>query len=577
MKKVAVYCRVSTDHEDQANSFEAQQRYFREYITRHPEWELYDVYADEGVTGTSTEKRLEFQRMIQDAYAKKFELIITKEVSRFSRNTLDTLSYVRQLQAIKVGIVFANDGINTIERSSETFLALLSTMAQEESRKTSERVKWGQKRQMEQGVVFGKSMLGYDVEDGKMAINSEGAEIVKLIFHKYAIEKKGTSVIARELREAGYKSFSGNTKWTNTSILRIIKNEKYVGDLIQKKTYTPDFLTHKKKYNRDAEDKVCLAEHHEAIIDRDTWNLAQTELQKRNRHGEAASGHSNRYLFSGKIKCGICGASYVSRKKHLKNGSISKKWGCYTATTEGTRHLDTQGNEVGCDIGTMIRDDVATEMVQQAAATLKIDTRWIIDNVTKLATNAILASEQTNLDSEERLENAIKKAQKKRTKVMDTFFAEEITKEEMRMMTNQYDTELSDLQSRLEAVRKQQTLRYDISQLSGDIRKEITSIVKGETASEAFYKNLLDHMTVYPDKRVEICFNLIPYKWTYVMDKLQKTKQKNEVSHNDTEVPDKNEGLESLETQGVSEGVFHFDHSVPMSVSSPFSSGYGME
>ena len=577
MKKVAAYCRVSTDHEDQVNSFEAQQRYFRDYINYHPDWELYDVYADEGVTGTSTEKRIQFQRMIQDAFAKKFELIVTKEVSRFSRNTLDTISYARQLQAIGVGIIFANDGINTLERASETFLALLSTMAQEESRKTSERVKWGQKRQMEQGVVFGKSMLGYDVEDGKMAINSEGAEIVKLIFHKYAIEKKGTSVIARELREAGYKTYSGNTKWTNTSILRIIKNEKYVGDLIQKKTYTPDFLTHKKKYNRDAEDKVCLAEHHEAIIDRDTWNLAQTELQKRNRHGEAASGHSNRYLFSGKIKCGICGASYVSRKKHLKNGSISKKWACYTATTDGTRHLDTQGNEVGCDIGTMIRDDVATEMVQQAAATLKLDTRWIIDNVTKLATNAILASEQTNLDNEDRLQQAIKKIQTKRAKVLDTFFAEEITKEEMRMMTDKYDTELSDLQARLEAVRKQQTLRYDISQLSGDIRKEITSIVKGDTKSEIFYKNLLNHMTVFPDKRVEICFNLLPYKWVFVLDKLQRAKRENEVSHNDTDVSDQTGTSESLEMQGFSEGVFHFAHSVPMSVSSPLSSGYGME
>lgn len=577
MKKVAAYCRVSTDHEDQANSFEAQQRYFREYITRHPEWELYDVYADEGVTGTSTEKRLEFQRMIQDAYAKKFDLIITKEVSRFSRNTLDTLSYVRQLQAIGIGIVFANDGINTIERSSETFLALLSTMAQEESRRTSERVKWGQKRQMEQGVVFGRSMLGYDIENGKMTINPEGAELVRLIFNKYAIEKKGTSVIARELREDGYKTYAGNTKWTNTSILKIIKNEKYVGDLIQKKTCTPDFLTHKKEYNKDAKDMVCLTEHHEPIIDRDTWHLAQEELQKRNRRSKQASGHSNRYLFSGKIKCGVCGASYVSRKKHLKNGSISKKWACYTATTEGTRHLDAQGNEVGCDIGTMIRDDVATEMVKQAAATLKLDSRWIIDNVTKLAINAILASEQTNLDSEDRLEKAIKKVQKKRTKVMDTFFAEEITKEEMRMMTDKYDTELSDLQARLEAVRKQQTLRYDISQLSGDIRKEITSIVKGDTKSEIFYKNLLNHMTVYPDKRVELCFNLIPYKWTYVMDKLQKTKQKNEVSHNDTDVSDQTGLPESLETQDLPEGVFHFDHSVPISVRSPLSSGYGME
>lgn len=572
---VASYCRVSTDHADQANSFESQQRFFREYIDRQPDWELYEVYADEGITGTSTEKRVQFNRMLEDARAGKFKLVLTKEVSRFSRNILDTITYTRELKALGVGVNFMNDGIKTLEDDGEARLAIMASIAQEESRRTSSRVKWGQTRQMERGVVFGKSLLGYDVKDGKMTINPEGAEIVKLIYYKYAVEKKGTSVIARELREAGYKSYTGNAKWTNTSILRILKNEKYVGDLVQKKTYTPDFLDHKKKYNRGNEEMVCLSNHHEPIIDRDVWNLTQEELEKRNRHGDA-SGHSNRYLFSGKIRCGMCGASFVSRKKKRKDGSTYKKWGCFIATTEGKQRKDSQGNEVGCDIGTMIQDEVATDMVKQAVSTLKIDRQWMIDNVTKLATNAILASEQTNLDSEERLENAIKKVQKKRTKVMDTFFAEEITKEEMRMMTDKYDTELSDLQSRLEAVRKQQTLRYDISQLSGDIRKEITSIVKGETASEAFYKNLLDHMTVYPDKRVEICFNLIPYKWTYVMDKLQKTKQKNEVSHNDTDVSDQTGLPESLETQGFSEGVFHFDHSVPISVRRPFSSGYGM-
>ena len=153
-----------------------------------------------------------------------------------------------------------------------------------------------------------------------MTINPEGAEIVELIYYKYAVEKKGTSVIARELREAGYKSYTGNAKWTNTSILRILKNEKYVGDLVQKKTYTPDFLDHKKKYNRGNEEMVCLSNHHEPIIDRDLWNLTQDELKKRNRHGDA-SGHSNRYLFSGKIRCGMCGARFVSRKKKRKDGS----------------------------------------------------------------------------------------------------------------------------------------------------------------------------------------------------------------------------------------------------------------
>ena len=138
---------------------------------------------------------------------------------------------------------------------------------------------------MEQGVVFGRSMLGYDVKDGKMTINPEGAEIVKIIFHKYGNEKKGTSIIARELREAGYKSYTGNTKWSNTHIIKILKNEKYVGDLVQKKTITPDYLTHAKKYNHGEEDFISIDNHHEPIIDRDLWNLVQDELAKRNLNG----------------------------------------------------------------------------------------------------------------------------------------------------------------------------------------------------------------------------------------------------------------------------------------------------
>lgn len=190
MIQVASYCRVSTDKDDQANSFEAQQRYFKEYIDCQPDWELYLTYADEGITGTSIKKRVQFNRMINDAHMGKFQLIITKEVSRFSRNILDTISFTRELKALGIGVLFMNDGINTLDPDAELRLSIMGSIAQEESRKTSSRVKWGQTRQMERGVVFGRSMLGYDVKDGKMTINPEGAEIIKLIFHKYGIEKK---------------------------------------------------------------------------------------------------------------------------------------------------------------------------------------------------------------------------------------------------------------------------------------------------------------------------------------------------------------------------------------------------
>ena len=278
MLQVAAYCRVSTDKEDQANSFEAQQRYFREYIQRQPDWELQGIYADEGFSGTSTNKRVEFNKMLHAAELGQIDLIVTKEVSRFTRNTVDALQITRELRRRGVGVLFLNDSLDTRTNDGELRLTIMSSFAQDESRRTSERSKWGQMRSMEKGVVFGGSLLGYDVIGGKMTVNPEGAEVVRLIFHKYLQERKGCSTIARELREAGILSSKGNCLWSSATVTKILKNEKYCGDLIQKKTYTPDFLTHEKKYNHGKEPLVELKDHHEPIIDRETWQAVQREL-----------------------------------------------------------------------------------------------------------------------------------------------------------------------------------------------------------------------------------------------------------------------------------------------------------
>lgn len=266
MLQVAAYCRVSTDKEDQANSFEAQQRYFREYIQRQPDWELQGIYADEGFSGTSTNKRVEFNKMLHAAELGQIDLIVTKEVSRFTRNTVDALQITRELRRRGVGVLFLNDSLDTRTNDGELRLTIMSSFAQDESRRTSERSKWGQMRSMEKGVVFGGSLLGYDVIGGKMTVNPDGAEVVRLIFHKYLQERKGCSTIARELREAGILSSKGNCLWSSATVTKILKNEKYCGDLIQKKTYTPDYLTHEKKYNHGKEPLVELKDHHESIM-----------------------------------------------------------------------------------------------------------------------------------------------------------------------------------------------------------------------------------------------------------------------------------------------------------------------
>lgn len=520
MIKAAAYCRVSTDRDDQANSFESQQRYFREYIDRRPDWELYQIYADEGVTGTSTKKRKAFNRMIADAYTGRFQLILTKEVSRFSRNILDTISYTRELKARGIGVVFLNDGINSLEPDAEFRLSIMGSMAQEESRKTSSRVKWGQTRRMEQGVVFGRSLLGYDVKDGKITVNPEGAEIVRQIFCKYGVEKKGTSVIARELREAGYRTLSGNPRWSATYIIKVLKNEKYVGDLIQKKTITPDYLSHARKYNHGEEELVSIRGHHEPIIDRELWNLVQDEIKKRNRKGSRDGGHATRYVFSGKIRCGECGASFVSRKKYRKDGAGYRRWGCFTAAIEGTRHKDVQGNVAGCDIGKMLRDELALDILKQSLAALQMDVDGIIRDVTDVVIEAIQSGEEQGPGRPDALENQIGQLSRKKSDVLDAFFSRQITKDEMKLLNERYDRELDVLRVRLEAARIQEKSACEAETLRNNMEQKITAIVGGGIGSEVFYKTLLDRMVVWKDKRVEVHLNFLPQKWVFALERV---------------------------------------------------------
>lgn len=529
MIKVASYCRVSTDRDDQANSFESQQRYFKEYIDRQPDWELYQVYADEGITGTSTKKRAAFNRMIADANLGKFQLILTKEVSRFSRNILDTITYTRELKALGVGVLFMNDGISTLEPDAELRLSIMGSIAQEESRKTSTRVKWGQTRRMEQGVVFGRSLLGYDVKDGCLTVNPEGAEIIRLIFYKYGVEKKGTTVIARELRETGYRTHSGNVKWSNTHIVKILKNEKYVGDLVQKKTITPDYLSHAKKYNHGEEELVIIRDHHEPIIDRELWDTVQRELKKRNRNGELGAGHSNRYVFSGKIKCGECGASFVSRKKSRKDGSLYKRWSCYTATSEGQKRIDVRGNEVGCDVGKLLRDELALDILQQSLTTLRMDRDRIIQNVTALALEAIQMCEEGSTDRAEELEYEISQLKQKKADVLDAFFSKQITKEEMQLINQRYDRELAAFQKRLESARTRECVTYETDQLREDVSRQVTKIVNSRVESEVLYKNVLDHMVVHKDRKIDVFLNFLPQKWTFLLENLCKSQNNSPV------------------------------------------------
>lgn len=339
--RVAPYCRVSTDSEEQKNSYNSQLKYYQELITRRPEWVFVDIYADEAISGTLDYKRTDFMRMINDALNGKIDLIITKSISRFARNTLDTLKYVRMLKEKNVAVLFEEENINTLEMSGELLLTILSSVAQQESENISEHVKLGIKMKRERGELVGfNRCLGYkaNYETNTLEIVEEEAEIVRYIFDRY-IQGAGSTVIARELNDLGKKPIKGK-KFQESSIRGIIRNEKYKGDVLMGKTFTIDAISHKRVKNYGEEDMYYIEKHHEPIVSIETYNKAQEILEKRaeNRrlgHGKGFERYSRKYAFSSMIHCGCCDKFYIRRNWNSGTKNSKRVWQCSTLVKKG--------------------------------------------------------------------------------------------------------------------------------------------------------------------------------------------------------------------------------------------------
>ena len=505
--RVAAYCRVSTDKDDQTNSLINQRKYFADYITHHDNWVLSDVYYDEGISGTQTRKRAGFNAMIEEAMQGEIDLILTKEVCRFARNTVDTLSYTRKLKDNGVGVIFTIDNIDTRDSDGELRLTIMASIAQEESRKTSERVKWGQKRRMEQGIVFGRDLIGYNVRNGELAINEEEVPIVRAIFHKYTNEGKGTHVIARELSEEGLRPKRVKL-WSATVILRTLRNEKYVGDLCQKKTFTPNYLTHAKKYNRGNEEMVYLKDHHEPIIDRDLWNRTQEELLRRTPTEEVKSKHSNRYWCSGKLYCGMCGQRYVSRTKKLKNGTTYKAWRCYAAANHGTSKVSDDGEVIGCDNGSINERSLLT-CVHYCICQLQTNQKELKKEILQ-EIKAIKGITDKKLDTK-RITEKMKSLNAKKRKAIDLMLDGLITKADLQEQTKWYDeqrAELSELLSTSQDKDKEQAMQIDVFEQYITALDEIMTF---DETNESLYREILDKMVIYHDNTVEVWLKCVPF------------------------------------------------------------------
>ena len=505
--RVAAYARVSTDKDDQTNSLENQKTYFKNYILDHEDWQLAEVYYDEGISGTQTKKRQGFRHMIEDAENKEIDLIVTKEVSRFARNTVDTLSYTRKLKDFGVGVIFTLDNIDTRDSDGEFRLTIMASIAQEESRKISERVKWGQKRQMEKGVVFGRDLLGYTVHHGVLEINQEEAPIIKAIFHMYTNEGKGTHVIARELSENGMRPKRVH-QWSNTVILKILQNEKYVGDLCQKKTFTPNYLTHTKKYNHGEEDTVYLKDHHEAIIDRDLWERTQNELERRSPSADQKSKHSNRYWCSGKLFCAECGNRFVSRTKRLKNGEQYKAWRCHATAAHGTLKEDADGNSIGCN-NNSINDKALQACMSYCISLIQSEKDSLREEI--LSEIALVQKNTVKKTDTKRIKKKIEQLEIKKRKAIDLMLDELISKEDLQAQTDWYNTEIKKLNLQLsdslheakEESRQKNKLEKYIAALD--------NIMSADSNNELLYKEVLDHIDIHKDNILTIWLKCIPF------------------------------------------------------------------
>lgn len=326
-RKVAGYARVSTDHDDQFSSYEAQIDYYTNYIKGRDDWEFVEVYTDEGITGTNTKRREGFKRMVADALAGKIDLIVTKSVSRFARNTVDSLTTIRQLKEAGVEVYFEKENIWTFDGKGELLLTIMSSLAQEESRSISENCTWGQRKRFADGKVSVpfQRFLGYDRgPDGNLVVNREQAVIVKRI---YSLFLQGMTYhgIADTLTKDGIPTPGGKKKWSISTVKSILRNEKYKGDALLQKSYTVDFLTKKTKVNEGEIPQYYVEDNHEAIIDPEVFEMVQREIAKR---GKGKKYHSGVHAFSTKIKCGECGSWYGSKVWHSNSKYRKTIWQC---------------------------------------------------------------------------------------------------------------------------------------------------------------------------------------------------------------------------------------------------------
>ena len=485
--RVAYYARVSTDKDEQLHSLDAQKYHFEQRIAENPNWTLVEGYVDEGISATTVKNRENFLRMIRDAKMHRFDLIITKEISRFARNTVDSLSFTQELLRHGVGVLFENDNLNTLEPDAELRLTIMSGIAQDESRKISERVSFGFKKSIERGIVLGNDAIwGYKKENGKLVIVPEEAEMVYKIFDLYANENLGIRGIIKVLTEMEYRNRNGRP-FSFSSIKGILVNPKYKGFYCGNKTHKIDFRHDDIKY-LPQEDWI-LYENHDAvppIVSPELWERANRKLKERSEKMASSdkTSYQNKYLYSGKIICGEHGTCYHHTIYKYKNLGVKELWTCKE-----------YGNGNKCKNPLVYNDEVDSVM-REVYNQIICEKTTIINELLELYKES--GSTKAIARAKHKTQTDINDVLAKKKKLLDLVAKEAISDEEFKEYNNDLSAQVNELRARLAELEEEEQKSLDLKESIDELRSSIADELNfTEEISKSVIDSFIDKIVVY--------------------------------------------------------------------------------
>ena len=498
--KIAAYCRVSTEKEAQIDSLEKQIEFFNEFTQKNG-YELYKLYADEGISGKQIKNRKQFQQMMKDAKAKKFERVVVKDVSRFARNTVDLLQSIRELKSYGIQVDFLNNG-EVMEGGSEFILTILGAMAQQESANMSKRVKFGKDITAKKGRVP-NLVFGYDKIPGEkytLKINEEEAKIVKEIFESYVYKGMGTTKIAWELNDRGIRTKKTKSKWVQTSIVRMLKNPIYTGRVTNKKSEITDFITGSRK-DLPEEDWIVADKPEMRIISDELFNRTQEILEQRSNEFKLKNKREKtEYVFSTLIYCKHCGYSFRRiKRKYTDDGPEYIRWVCSGRNSMGVNH---------CPNTTVIDEEELLNAIKEYLKSIISNKKNFMKAVEK-EFEKITALRENNERSEESLLKEIEKVTVKKQKYMEMFQNEVINMQELKQYTNPLNEDIARLERELKLITSEIKEKDVLEKELTKTIKTVDDILNNETITNAMLKTIIDVIEVDSEGNVEVRLKLL--------------------------------------------------------------------